>query len=599
MAWSQRSRRSDASRGWVSYSLGAGNGAANRGGAGLAGSVNGLARSGSPREPDTRRGLRLAELRPALRALAPPGRAAPGLRPRTSFVLWAIGFALIMTPGRVGELLKLVLLRKLTAVPLASSAPILVVERGAEAVALGLVALGGSLLLLSSAEPLRSNRELILAGGLLCGLALVVAGWRRALGLVERAPLARSVLARPGFGQIWANLLRGGEHLLTWRVRRRRSQPDDPGATVRRTGDRPGSKQLRARLPLAAGWLLIGSSGFLGGISLMPGGAGVAEATLLGLLLVFGAVAGHSDRGCALLEGPQHLALGGAGSGAGQPLRCRFVARAGGGTRGMKLFLATLHPRRLSGQVDSLLSLGRELEALDQAVELVTPFDRAALHQPQASDAALFSVGTSPIGKLLALLKGIRRVALAGRRADLIQLNLPTPAFGWVADLVRAWAARPVVVSFEAHLANVVELLRGGYVWRDPAFYLPRLAINNGLCGRASAFTCERYLVASTWQRAELQALGAPDARLVTLPNLIDLHKLTRLPRDVARSQLGLDPDAQLVGWAGHFHHVKGLDVLLEAFARMIRDRPRSVWRWPGAASAISGRSWRACASWA
>jgi uncharacterized membrane protein YbhN (UPF0104 family) len=43
-------------------------------------------------------------------------------------------------------------------------------------------------------------------------------------------------------------------------------------------------------ISLAAGWFMIGSSGFLGGISMVPGGAGVADATLIGLFMAFGGV---------------------------------------------------------------------------------------------------------------------------------------------------------------------------------------------------------------------------------------------------------------------------------------------------------------------
>src|SRR5439155_2503688 len=126
------------------------------------------------------------------------------------------------------------------------------------------------------------------------------------------------------------------------------------------------------------------------------------------------------------------------------------------------------------------------------------------------------------------LLRTVGQIAEAGRGADLVHLNLPTPAFSWLADLVQRRARRPLVVGYEAHLANARQLISGSYLRRDFSFYLPRILINNGFWGRCSLYRCQRYVVASHWQRAELYALGVPERRVVNIPNLVDRAKLGR-----------------------------------------------------------------------
>jgi uncharacterized protein (TIRG00374 family) len=65
--------------------------------------------------------------------------------PRLSFLVFISGFALSVTPGKVGELIKCYLLRHLGGVPVARSAPILLAERVTDLIALLLLGLGGVL----------------------------------------------------------------------------------------------------------------------------------------------------------------------------------------------------------------------------------------------------------------------------------------------------------------------------------------------------------------------------------------------------------------------------------------------------------------------
>ncbi len=252
----------------------------------------------------------------------------------------------------------------------------------------------------------------------------------------------------------------------------------------------------------------------------------------------------------------------------------------------MKICLASIHPRRLSGQIESLVALARELEGLGHQTRVISAFDDDVLFRRNGASPEQHDDrgGDSPIGKLTRLLRTSRRVAAAGRDDDLIHLNLPTPAFSWLADLVQLRSRPPMVVGYEAHLADPWRLICGPYLRHDPPFYLPRILINNGFWGRLSRYRCQRYVVASRWQRAELRALGVSDSRLADLPNLIDRQKLRRTV-DGGRGCEGASVRRPpTVGWLGHFHHVKGVDVLLEAFGRVAERRPeaRLALAWSG-----------------
>ena len=63
--------------------------------------------------------------------------------PRTSVLVFVSGFALSVTPGKIGELIKSYLLRAILAIPIARSAPLVVAERVTDLIALLLLGLLG------------------------------------------------------------------------------------------------------------------------------------------------------------------------------------------------------------------------------------------------------------------------------------------------------------------------------------------------------------------------------------------------------------------------------------------------------------------------
>lgn len=70
--------------------------------------------------------------------------------------------------------------------------------------------------------------------------------------------------------------------------------------------------------------------------------------------------------------------------------------------------------------------------------------------------------------------------------------------------------------------------------------------------------------------RQELIARGVAPERIILAPNCIDVDEFVETPRDLALTEkLAIDPDVPTIGYIGSFVEYEGLDLLLEAIARM------------------------------
>ncbi|MBV9119763.1 MAG: glycosyltransferase family 4 protein, partial [Chloroflexi bacterium] len=234
----------------------------------------------------------------------------------------------------------------------------------------------------------------------------------------------------------------------------------------------------------------------------------------------------------------------------------------------MKLCLASLHPRILSGQIDSLAGLGRALDRRGHNVRLVAPFDAEPLLHEALADLDGGPKGLPAAAQ--AMLKAVPRIVSEGNHSDILHLALPTPAFSWVADMVGMACKAPVLVTFEGHLAQAAQVLEAVRRPQSLKSRLPLWLVNNGLFGRLSIHRCQRYVVSSEYQRHELIALGVPADRISVLTNIVEDSKLEMTDPAGARRLLGLPAKRPMVGYIGHFNDVKGVDVLAEAFARLI-----------------------------
>ncbi|MAT73180.1 MAG: glycosyl transferase family 1 [Planctomycetaceae bacterium] len=120
-----------------------------------------------------------------------------------------------------------------------------------------------------------------------------------------------------------------------------------------------------------------------------------------------------------------------------------------------------------------------------------------------------------------------------------------------------------------------------------PAVYTPHAmgTMNPGISGKAriAVGTIERWLsrigtrviALSPEERRHLCDVGINPKRIAYIPNGIAPVALPS--REQAREALDLPLDAPVVGFIGRFSHQKAVDVLLDAFARVRRDRPDAL----------------------
>ena len=79
----------------------------------------------------------------------------------------------------------------------------------------------------------------------------------------------------------------------------------------------------------------------------------------------------------------------------------------------MRICLASIHPRRLSGQIESLVALARELEGLGHATMVVTAFEDNLLFRRNGVSPEQRGDRGSLLGKLARLLRTVGQIAEA------------------------------------------------------------------------------------------------------------------------------------------------------------------------------------------
>jgi glycosyltransferase involved in cell wall biosynthesis len=98
------------------------------------------------------------------------------------------------------------------------------------------------------------------------------------------------------------------------------------------------------------------------------------------------------------------------------------------------------------------------------------------------------------------------------------------------------------------------------------------------LLDRISLYIPHRVITVSKGMYREIAALPAMDARRLTpIQNAIDCNAF-HVPgeRDSCRAELGVAPESSLIGYTGRVTAVKGLDILIKAFAVTLHDHPHA-----------------------
>ena len=195
-----------------------------------------------------------------------------------SILIFLSGFALSVTPGKIGELFKSALLHELNRAPLSRTAPIVIAERITDVTALVVLASVGSL-------ALNLGPAVISSGGMLVAFILLVCLVPRVgfavIGALKRLPLVhrmtdtleasyRSLLSLTGgLSLLWMTLLA----TLAWFLEVLSLQVIIEG--------------LDAELDLVAATFTYALATIAGALAMMPGGLGVTEAGMTALLLSF------------------------------------------------------------------------------------------------------------------------------------------------------------------------------------------------------------------------------------------------------------------------------------------------------------------------
>ncbi len=197
-----------------------------------------------------------------------------------SFAMFLSGFVMAVTPGKFGEVIKSVLLKERLDIPVARSAPIVLAERLTDMIAILLLALAG-------AVSFRSGWVFMVAGfGLTLGLVLAVTVrplGEAILGIASRLPLLRRLAPKLREAYESTYLMARWDRLLGpvaisvvawfcecmafWMV-------------LRGFGE--------SRVDLFTATFIYAFSTAAGALAMMPGGLGVTEGGLTGLLLRMG-----------------------------------------------------------------------------------------------------------------------------------------------------------------------------------------------------------------------------------------------------------------------------------------------------------------------
>ena len=234
-------------------------------------------------------------------------RAGLSVPPRLSLTIFLAGLAMTVTPAKAGELIKAHYLKETLGVPFEVSTPVVVAERlldSASVLVLAVVAAVAGLASGPALGPTVGGGVLRLALWLMlasaAGLAAVVLFLRSVKGPVG---LARALSGLPGLGR-WlgpglGSFLEafgsGSRRLLGWRTFAWCTLVGVVSWALEGLVVTLTLSGLGYPSPVFLGVLVVALASLAGAVSLLPGGAGAAEATILGVLLLYGyprAVAG-------------------------------------------------------------------------------------------------------------------------------------------------------------------------------------------------------------------------------------------------------------------------------------------------------------------
>lgn len=225
-----------------------------------------------------------------------------------------------------------------------------------------------------------------------------------------------------------------------------------------------------------------------------------------------------------------------------------------------------------TGNVESLRNLMTGLSELGCTTTLLTP--RATPQLDRFGNLAVECFSERPLSDfdIFAIERALVHACTRLReRFDLLQLQLPSPAFARIADKVRRACGLPVIASFESgfHRAPAVAWPRPG---RTLLNLLLRRLLNDRLHARFTRFAFDGCIVASEYQRRELEVVGCR-APIHVVPNSTVVERFRKAPTAPDDIAALTPPGRRTIGYVGHFNFIKGVTHLVAAFERLARKR--------------------------
>jgi uncharacterized protein (TIRG00374 family) len=201
--------------------------------------------------------------------------AGTGVSRFDSGLLFCAGMVMAVTPGKVGEVLKSFLLRRINGTPVSTSAPIVVAERMTDGIAM-LLLMAVGLTLYPPAAPL----FYLLLGATVVGIAIIQSESlvQRLLGLISHTRIAEPL----------RNAYQSSKSLLGWRMLMVSTVLSIVSwffECIAFVYVLQGLGIVPTVLVLQQATFIFAASTLFGLVSLIPGGLGVSEASSTGLLV--------------------------------------------------------------------------------------------------------------------------------------------------------------------------------------------------------------------------------------------------------------------------------------------------------------------------
>jgi len=210
-----------------------------------------------------------------------------------SFTVFISGLTMTISPGKLGEVLKSVLLKDSCSIPVSRSSPVVIAERVTDVIAVVLLGSAGAL-------SYRSGRGVLVVTVLLIAGFIGIVQWRglslRLLRLAERLPLVRGYVRHLEEFYERSHTLLSARHLLPTVVL------STGGWFLECVAAWLCLKGLGLDLPLLLVVFIFVIASLAGALTMIPGGLGVAEAGMVGLLMANGVGRGDAVAAALLIR---------------------------------------------------------------------------------------------------------------------------------------------------------------------------------------------------------------------------------------------------------------------------------------------------------